>query len=207
MRLCFITPGYALHPPFGGIGTHIRTMARWLAHHNHDIHVVCLSRDQESGTHDDKGVKVHFVPPRRIKPRRILNYISRIPGLADVREAYYGWNRLEDSLGAWLFVHTLERQARFDVIQCGDYGGLAFWGVWPVKRCKRLLLRGQGLIGLYPSLVQRPGGRFHHLLERTCAEKADFILANSVYIAEVYSAKYGVDANRLGVLYLSLIHI
>lgn len=201
LRICFVTPEYALYPPFGGIATHIRTMALWMARNGHDTHVVCLSRDRQPGTEQDDGVQVHFAAPKRIKPRRVLAIIARLPGLANVREAYSGWDLLENSLGAWLTVRSLERKAPFDVIQCGDYGGLAFWGVWPIKKKGRLLLRGQGLIGMYPSLMDRPGGRFHHLLERVCAQRADFILANSHYIKNTYSVKYRVASDRLGVLY------
>lgn len=201
MRICFITPTYALTPPFGGIATHIRTMARWLARQGHDIHVVCPVRDRKPAKLNDQGVQVHLVAPKRIQPRRILNYLSRIPGLTVVREAYFGWNLLENSRGAWHTVRHLEQQKPFDVIQCGDYKGLAIWGVWPRKRHQRIVLRGQGLLSMYPVLVNRPGGKFHHLLETICAQRADFILANSHYVKQCYSEQFGVVGEKIDVLY------
>ena len=90
MRICFVSPEYALHPPFGGIATYTRDAARWLAARGHDVHVVLVSRAGPLGTEDDAGVLVHSVPSQRIRPRRLLSFAGRLPALSLLREAHAG---------------------------------------------------------------------------------------------------------------------
>ena len=167
LRLCFISPEYALHPPFGGIATYTRDTARWLVANGHQVHVVLVSRTCPPGTEDDNGVKVHLVPPQRIRPRRILRYAAQVPGLRSLYEAYAGWNLLEDSLGAWRAIRGLSpRAGPFDVIEAADTFGLGFWG--PANRFRRtpILIRSHGYAD--PSLLGRnwPGMQFQLALER-----------------------------------------
>ncbi len=200
MRICFITPEYALFPPFGGIATQIRTMARWMASHGHDTHVICPTRDRPPSIEYDNGAQVHFVAPRRIKPRRILAFASLLPGLGQIKEAYYGWDLLENSLGVWLSVHDLERRQPFDLIQCSDSGGLAFWGVWPVMRSRPLLIRGSGLVSQHTQNGSWPGAKFHHEMEKVCARRAHLILTVSDFLADLYRSEFGIPEDQMGVL-------
>lgn len=201
LHLCFVTPEYALRPPFGGIATHTRAMAQWLAKRGHVVHVVCLTRTQAPSVEQDGDVHVHFVAPTRVKPRRVLAYISAVPGLRRIKEAYYAWDLVENSVGAWRTVRSLEREHSFDLIQCSDFGGLAFRGIWPFKGRRTVLLRGNSLISMSPVSISLPGGHFQHFLERLCASRADFILTASSYLAAKYQSEFGTADERLGVLY------
>lgn len=198
MRICFITPEYALYPPFGGIATQIRTMARWMASHGHDVHVICPTRERTPGAENDDGAQVHFVAPRRIKPRRVLAYASKVPGLGKIKEAYYGWDLVENSLGVWLKVRELERHAPFALIQCSDAGGLGFWGVWPLRRSQPLLIRGSGLVIQHTKSGGWPGAWFHNELEKVCARRATFVLTVSYFLAGLYEAEFGISGERVG---------
>ena len=131
MRICFLTTEYALHPPYGGIATYTREAARWLAAKGHEVDVVLVARAGPHGVREDAGVMVHTVPTQRIKPRRLLAYAARIPGLATLEDAYAGWNLLENSVGAWKAIDRLSRTRRFDVVEAADYSGLGFWGMLP----------------------------------------------------------------------------
>jgi glycosyltransferase involved in cell wall biosynthesis len=106
---------------------------------------------------------------------------------------------LEDSLGAWLKVRELNRQARFQVIQCADFGGLGFWGLSRFRRAP-LLLRGHGILDMRLPLAQRPGASFQHALERTCAQRASFVMAGSKALAQSYVSELKAPAERVGSL-------
>jgi glycosyltransferase involved in cell wall biosynthesis len=199
LRLCFVTREYALYPPFGGIATYVRTAAQWLAGQGHDIQVVCISRKHTPQIARDGSVTIHFVGPRRIRPRRLLRFASRVPRLHGLLEAYCGWDLVENSLGAWLTVERLSRPARFDVIECDDYQGLAFWGLWPLHR-QRILLRGHGILHLGLPFTAYPGARFHHALEAFCADRADYILTAAQYLADAYRTELGLRHNRIASL-------
>lgn len=196
MRICFVTTEYALHPPFGGIATYMRDAAHWLVSHGHEVHVVCIRRNGCIGDREDSGVCVHFVGPQRIKPRRVLRYASNLPRLSFLHEMYCGWDLVENSLGAWLAVQRVAQKTPFDLIECTDFGGLAFWGLWPVQR-HRILLRGHGILHLDLPFAERPGGKFHHYLEKQCAHRADFILTASEYLARSYKLELGVKSQQV----------
>ena len=199
MRLCFLTRGYALYPPFGGIATYVRDAAQWLASRGHDVQVVCVNRNHTPHVAQDGLVKVYFVGPRRIRPRRLLRLGARLPGLRGLLEAYSGWGLLENSLGGWAMVHKLSRSAPFDLIECDDFEGLAFWGLWPIHRY-RILLRGHGIIHLDMPFARHPGARFHHCLEKLCAHRADFILTNSRDLTHAYHMELGLGHSRIASL-------
>jgi len=197
LRLCMIAPEYASHPPFGGIATYVRDAAQWLVANGHDVHVVCVNCKGFIGDEEEScGVHVHYVAPQRIKPRRMLHYASKLPRLSYLHEAYCGWNLMEISLGAWLAVRRLTQNAPFDLVECTDFGGLAFWGLWPVHRA-RILLRGHGILHLDLPFAQRPGGEFHRYLEKVCADKADFILTVSDYLAQCYRLELNLEHQRI----------
>lgn len=171
-----------------------------MAQHGHDTHVICLRRGQDSCTETDDGVQVHFVVPKRVKPRRLVNYASRLPGLGELREAYFGWNLVENSLGIWHKVRNLERQLPFDVIQCSDFGGQGFFGVWPAKRSRPIVIRGNGLVSMYLQSGGWPGARFQYKLEEICGQKAHFVLAETSWLTGVYRSQFNVPESHLGVL-------
>lgn len=199
LRLCFLTRDYALHPPFGGVATYVRQVARWLALAGHDIQVVCVNRQRAPHAANDGPVSVHFVGPRRIRPRSAVRLASWLPGLHDLSEAYNGWDLLENSLGGWAMVRRLSRTAPFDLVECDDYEGLAFWGLWPVHG-HRVLLRGHGIIHLDLPFTRYAGARFHHRLEGLCADRADFILTGSRYLADSYRAELNLRHDRIASL-------
>lgn len=196
MRICFLTRSYARYPPFGGIGTYVRDAATWLAADGHDVQVVCINRQNTLHSARDGTVPVHFVGPRRIKPRRLLRLGARLPGLHNLAEAYSGWGLLENSLGGWAKVHKLSRIAPFDLIECDDFEGLAFWGLWPIHRY-RIVLRGHGIIHLDLAVTRYPGARFHHYLEKLCADRADFILTAAQYLVDSYRTELNLQHNRI----------
>lgn len=200
MRIGLVVPEYASRPPLGGIATYARNTALWLAKHGHDVHVVCVTRTGLHGNEDDAGVLVHFVPPTRIRPRRVLRLIGGFPGLTFLRDVYAGWDLLENSLGAWRVIWALDRNRRFDLIECADFGGLAFWGLLSPLR-NRIILRGHGYLNLELEHVNWPGRHFHHFLEGFCLRRARWIVPNSRFLAEAYCRHFDVDESRLYVLY------
>jgi glycogen(starch) synthase len=200
LRICFVTPEYALHPPFGGIATYTRDAARWLVAYGHEVHVVLVSRTGPHGTEEDAGVLVHTVPTQRIKPRRLLAYAGRLPGLSILREAHAGWNLLEDSVGAWKAVDRLSKAERFDVVEVPDTSGLGFWGTLRPRRTAPILIRSH--FYLDPSLLGTSwsGARFQMALERYSVRHADFVLPVSAERVLHYRAAFGVDSVKIGCL-------
>jgi glycogen synthase len=200
LRICFVTPEYALHPPYGGIATYTRQAARWLAAHGHEVHVILVSRVGPHGTEDDAGVIVNTVPTRRIRPRRLLAYAGSVPGLAFLREAYAGWNLLEDTLGAWKAVDRLSRPRPFDVIEVADFSGLGFWGTFRPGCRAPILVRSHGYVNLALRSSNWAGARFQLALERYSVRHADFVLAVSAERVQHYRAAFGVDSAKIGAL-------
>jgi len=196
LRLCFLTRDYALYPPFGGVATYVRDAAQWLASEGHDVQVVCVNRRHRAHIAQDGLVRVHFVGPKRIRPRALVGLVARLPGLHGLLEAYSGWDLLENSLGGWSMVDKLAREAPFDLIECDDYEGKAFWGLWPNHRY-RIVLRGHGIIHLDLPFAQYRGARFHHRLETLCADRADFILTAAQYLVDSYHTELSLRHNRI----------
>jgi glycosyltransferase involved in cell wall biosynthesis len=196
LRLCFLTRDYALYPPFGGVATYVRDAAQWLVSEGHGVQVVCVNRRHSAHVAQDGLVKVHFVGPKRIRPRTLVNLAARLPGLQGLSEVYSGWDLLENSLGGWSMVDKLAREAPFDLIECDDYEGKAFWGLWPRHRY-RVVLRGHGIIHLDLPFAQYRGARFHHQLEVLCADRADFILTAAQYLVDSYCTELGLRHNRI----------
>jgi glycogen(starch) synthase len=200
LRICFVTTEYALHPPFGGIATYTRDAARWLAAHGHEVHVVLVSRNGPRNVERDAGVTIHTAPTQRIKPRRLLAYLARVPGMSSLHEAYAGWNLLENSLGAWGAIHSLSAPRPFDVIEAADWGGLGFWGAVNPARSVPLLLRSHGYANMAVPGWNWDGIRFQLALERFAIRRADFILAASVERVAHYGATFHVAPSRIGSL-------
>lgn len=196
LKLCFLTRDYALEPPFGGIATYVRLAAQWLANNGHEVRVVCVNRRHSRRVVDDGRVTVHFVGARRIRPRSIIRLLALFPGLHGLTEAYNGWDLVENSLGGWSAIDELSRTTSFDLIECDDYEGLALWGLWPVHRY-RVILRGHGILHLDLPFAQYPGARFHHRLEALCADRADFIMTASQYLADAYRTELHLRHNRI----------
>jgi len=200
LRICFVTPEYALCPPFGGIATYTRDAAQWLAAHGHDVHVIVVARRDDRKTLDDGGVQLHQVSPVRIRPRRLLTYASRIPGLGVLREAYCGWDLLENSVGAWRVVRGLHSASPFDVIEVADSYGLGSWGLMGASRWPPILVRSHGYLDLSLQHANWCGARFQLALERLSVRRADFVLAVSVERVEHYQSVFGVEPSRIGSL-------
>jgi len=201
MRICFVSHEYAYKPPFGGVASYTLNTARWLAAHGHDVHVVCPTRTETPQTLQDMDVNLHLTAPKRIRPRRILKYLSRLPGLGFMYEAFCGWNLVEDSAGVWHTIRALSRQCKFDIIECSDFRGLAFWGLILPKRTHPIMIRGHGYLDLTLPNTNFPGRYFHHSFERFCLQRADFVVTNSRFLASVYKEKFGVHPKRLGCVY------
>jgi glycosyltransferase involved in cell wall biosynthesis len=200
MRLCFLTPEYPTRPPFGGIATYVQVSARWLTEHGNRVHVLCSSRAGPWGTERDGRIPVTFAPPKRVKPRRLLRYGARLPGLGMLGEAYQGWNRIEDSLGVWLALRQLVQEAAFDLIEVADHAGLGWWGLmWPRRRTP-MLVRGHFFTELGPSATEWPGSRFQYWMEKQCAQRADLVLTNSAHLARRYRAECHVPVERVRAL-------
>lgn len=203
MRLCFLTRDYALYPPYGGVATYVRDAAQWLAENGHEVQVVAVNRRRSAHTVQDGEVRVHFVEPRRIRPRSLVGLLARLLGLHALGEAYSGWDLLENSLGGWSAVDRLAREAPFDLVECDDYEGKALFGLWPRHRY-RVVLRGHGIIHLDLPFAQYPGARFHHDLEAICADRADFILTAAEYLVGSYRNELPLRHNRIRSLALPM---
>lgn len=200
MQVCLMTPEYVLESGFGGIATYTHDAARWLATHGHRVHVVLPSRAGPYCTLDDQGVQVHVVPPRRIRPRRLLRIASYIPGLAYLSEAYAGWDLVENSCGAWRAIRRISQIEPLDLIEVADYSGLGFWGLIRAPYAIPVLVRGHGILALaLPEQRSHEGASFQHELESFTARRADFVLTNSSYMAEAYQEEFGIPDYRVRV--------
>lgn len=200
LRLCFLTPEYALRPPFGGIATYTRDAARWLASAGHEVHIVLPSRLEPAHTEGDEGVRVHFVPATRIRIRRLLNYASRVPGLSALREAYCGWGLIEGSLGTWRTIRELSKSRPFDLIEVADSYGLGFWGTANRFRGVPILIRSHGYIDLTLRHVDWCGARLQFALERFSVRRANFVLAASQERVAHYRSTFGVAPSKIAAL-------
>lgn len=198
MHISFVTPEYALKPPFGGIATYTRDAARWLVDHGHTVHVVMVSRKELPSTIDDGGVQVHTVLPRRIKPRRLLRYFALVPGLDSLREAYAGWDLLENSLGAWRALSSLSRGCKMDLVEVADFHGLGFWLAASPMRRTPLLVRSHGYANKAIPGWDWPGIDFQLALERFTVRRADFVLTMSVERVANYCAMFDVAPSQIG---------
>jgi len=121
---------------------------------------------------------------------------GQVFGLAFLQEAYAGWDLLENSLGAWRAVWRLDRWMHFDVIECADFGGLAFWGLFSSLK-SRTILRGHAYLHLELPHTIWLGRQFHHAVEKFCARQARFILTASEYLARCYVEEFGVEEDRV----------
>jgi len=201
MRICFVARTYPTRYFREGAGIDTQELARGLAQRGHDVHVVCTIRKGACGDEMDEGVCVHFVSLQRLRIRRALRMLARMPGLHQFIDVYGGWDLAEFSLGAWLKVRSLHQQQRFDVIQAVDTGGIALFGLlWP-KRTIPIVIRGHGFVDPESPGMQWCGARFQYWLERFCLRRADYVLANSSYLCETYRAKFGLDTERVTVLH------
>ena len=198
LRLCFLTPRYPTRHPVGGIAACMQDGARWLAEKGHDISVVCVTRTGPWGDEIDKGVKVFFVPPFRIKPRRLLHWGSKLLGLAALEEAYAGWNLLENSCGACRAVRKLSSSRPFDLVIYPDFGAIAFCGLLNISRRTPIMLLGHGFLDLDQPYIRWPGARFQHWLEYFCLSRSDFVLTNSNYLLGQYIYRFHVNPERIG---------
>jgi glycogen synthase len=200
MRICYITHDYPTRQPRGGIGLHIQQIARGLVDLGHDVHVVCAYEDAEPADEMDLGVAVHFVPPTRVRVRRIWRNLSRIPGLGDLGELNCGWGLVEISFGAWLAVARLQMRRRFDLVEAVDVGGIACCGLLLPRWNLPVIIRGHGTVD--PSLpgMQWPGVRFQYWLEGVCLRRADHVATNSHFLRDTCVAQYGLDNDRVTAL-------
>jgi glycosyltransferase involved in cell wall biosynthesis len=148
---------------------------------------------------DDEGVQVQVVPPKRIRLRRLLSIGSHVPGLACLKEAYAGWDLVENSRGAWHAIRCVNQVKPLDLIEVADYSGLGFWGLVRSRHAVPILVRGHGMLGIKPSDQQWLGADFQLALERFAARHADYVLTNSHYMAEAYRREFGVPSVRVGV--------
>ncbi|NLG50712.1 MAG: glycosyltransferase family 4 protein [Chloroflexi bacterium] len=200
MRICYVTPSYPHEGSRGGAGVYTQELAQGITRLGHEAHVVCVS-DEITGDEQDAGIHVHFVPPKRLRIRRILQWLSRLPFLHRLAEVRCGWGLVENSLGAWLAVARLHRQKPFDLIVALNLDGIALFGLlWPWRRVP-IVISGHSFIDLQLDEMQWPGAEFHCFLEQFCLRRADHVMPNSEYLAHVYRSRFGVLADRISVVY------
>ncbi len=140
------------------------------------------------------------MPPVRIRPRRLLKPLSRLPGLSFLREAFSGWDLMENSAGAWRAVHALSSPLPFDVIEVADWGGLGFWGTANPFRRVPILIRSHGYANTSLPGWDWDGIRFQLALERFAIRHADFVLTASRERVAHYRSIFGIDAARIAAL-------
>jgi glycosyltransferase involved in cell wall biosynthesis len=150
---------------------------------------------------DDNGVTVYYIPPRRIRIRRLLAALSHLPGLEIMREVHSGWGMVEASLGVWLAFIRLHLQHKFDGINVVDLSGLGFWGLISPVRPLPIVVRAHGALNPAVAGMSWPGSQFQLWLETICLRKADFVATNSHYLRKRYELELGVPEDRIGVIY------
>lgn len=201
MKVCFITPEYPTKPPFGGIATYVQTTARWLSRHGHSTYVLCILRVCPNTRETDEGVCVEYVPPKRLRPRRLLRWAYRLTKMDMLNEAYAGWNRMEDSCGIWKATRRLATDWQPDIIEVADYAGLGWWYVnWPGRKIP-VVVRGHFLTDFANG--NWPGSRFQYWMECATARRADLVLTNSTTLKQRYLDEVGISQDRIQVLPLS----
>jgi glycogen synthase len=197
LRICFITPEYALNPPFGGIATYTRDAAQWFADQGHTVQVFVPSKDSTRQTLNDQRVQIHIVPYQRIRIRRILNYASKVIFLRSLREAYCGWSLLENSVNIWREVIKENKKEPFDIIEVADWSGLGFWGLFRKHLDVPVVVRSHGFVNENIPSWNQCGSRFQLALERYVVQNADMVLAASQERVKHYSELFHVPLNQI----------
>jgi glycosyltransferase involved in cell wall biosynthesis len=152
MRICIIACELAPYGEFGGIGTHVLTLAKGFAARGHQVTVA--------------GFAIH-------EQRRILHdwgeslSLSLFPWLGPTWDR----GRLRGALAATRFVRNMRGQ--FDVIETSNWGHTAFLPAKGYKYAARL--SSSVLEAGHPGLATR----FVYWLEKRACRRANLLLANS----------------------------
>ncbi len=160
MKILYICNEYPPHK-HGGIGSFTRDIAEGLASANNDVTVWGLYDTLPTEVNEKiNGVKVIRVPFPVVK--------SRFKHL--------------------FFIFTLNRKLKkflkehsFDIIECQEWQGLLPFGI----NHPGFVIRLHGAAIFFDKLLNRPGNRLMHLLEKRTIRKANNIVAVSDYCGRV----------------------
>lgn len=176
MRISFICNEY---PPakHGGIGTMTQTIARGLVEAGHSVRVVGLSawEDNLPASESDEGVLVWRL---KFRPSR------------------FGWIRARHEL-----FRVIERWATcdlIDLVEVPDYQGFA--AAWP-RLAVPVVIRMNGSVAYFAAETGGKLNRRRLLIERTSLRRADFLCSSSRYTALQTARLFGLNADRITVLY------
>jgi len=212
MHLCFLTLEYPTRPPWGGIATYIRELTHVLIELGHQCTVICVLPGSEGEVEQDDGVEVHFVPSVRIRMRRVLRLLARLPGLQRAQDLAEAWSYVEASVAAWRALQKVHRQQPVDLVEIQDWGGVGLWTLlrkYALKghgRQPRFVLRGQGhmMNRLRGGRVAGMGDVAQHWFERFCAQRVDFVLPNAAHLAQEMLVDFDLAPHRIGYLHYGI---
>lgn len=168
MKILYICNEY---PPYkhGGIGTFTRDIAEGLVSNGHDVTVWGLYDVIKSAIIENiNGVTVFRNPYSPIKSRfQHLHYIYIIN------------NQLKQFF----------KKNEFDIIECQEWQGLLPFGL----KHSGYIVRLHGAAIFFDKLLQRPGNRLTHWLEKLTIKRAKNIIAVSDYCGRVTLDIIGVN--------------
>lgn len=176
MKIAFICNEYP-PGPHGGIGTLTRTLAGGLAAAGHSVRAI--------------GVYPASYPA----PDRELDRGVEVVRLRETGGAG-GWIRSRARL--WRRVATWARSGEIDIVESPDWEGwTAGWPDLPVP----VVVRLSGASSYFASEMGRRPARTTFWLERAALRRADFLCAESRYVAEATRRVFGLERGVDAVLY------
>lgn len=197
MRICFMSREYPPETGWGGIGTYTYQMAHALSRLGHEIHVVCLTKEDVRGNNPpaqmDKDVHVHRVVwGNQLRPAVLLNLTQ--PNTHHVLRA---------ALPMWRKFLELTRTYDFDVVEAPDH--LAEGIFIAATRLKPLVVR------LHTPYSRFVAEGYHNIkkdfdsmtvstIERWAMSEADILSSPSINLAEFVAGETGVALDKIQIV-------
>lgn len=183
MRICLISREYPTDDHAGGIATYTEKTARALARLGHHLDVITEAADEQAPlTSLEEGVRVHRLPPVRVRRLRTL---ARARAVAR---------------------RIAELDGPPDIVQACEFGAEGFWLAVRKPRGVRLVTRLATPSFLVRELNQSGhGGRrlpdsMLDRLERFQTQRSDAVIAISHAVAEVVVARWALDRSRVSIV-------
>ncbi|MFA6208492.1 MAG: glycosyltransferase family 4 protein [Candidatus Obscuribacterales bacterium] len=197
MRICFISREYPPDTGWGGIGAYTYQLCRELARQGHEIHVVCLTKKQVTGTNPpmvkDDQVHVHRV---------VWADSLRLAALLNVTQPNTH-HVLRAALPMWKKFLELHSEKPFDAVEAPDH--LAEGIFLALTRVAPLVIR------LHTPYSKFVAEGYHNIkndfdsfivssLERLAMSEADLLSSPSINLAEYVARDTGVDIAQIKIV-------
>jgi glycosyltransferase involved in cell wall biosynthesis len=181
VRIQFVCNEYP-PAPHGGIGTLTRTLARGLAAAGHGVSVAGVYRASASAAGSNQEADAGAA---RVDVLRLPASTGR-----------GGWIRSRARL--WRHVARRARAGEIDLVEAPDWEGwTAAWPELPVP----VVVRLSGASSYFAAEMGKRPARSTFWLERSALRRADFVCAESRYVAEATRRVFGLERPVDAVLY------